>query len=306
VHTGAKLLTYAVVLAAVLGGGAAVGALAGPIDVGGTEHDAGHDTGADDGAAALPVGGLLVSQDGYTLRAASRVLEADTAQPFSFVVDGPDGTPVQAYDLTHERELHLVLVSRDLDRFAHVHPTRDAGGTWTVELPPLVPGSYRAYADFRPTGASPLTLGTDVTVPGPVRAPSALAEQREVDVDGYRVTLTGDIEPGRDSEVVVTVARDGAVTTEPYLGAAGHLVAVRDGDLAYLHVHPIDDVPAGPVRFAVEIPSTGRYGLYFDFAHGGAVHTAAFVVTTGEGDDPGGGAGGGDDDHDEPSAEEHP
>ena len=25
---------------------------------------------------------------------------------------------------------------------------------------------------------------------------------------------------------------------EPYLGAKGHLVALREGDLAYLHIHP--------------------------------------------------------------------
>lgn len=52
----------------------------------------------------------------------------------------------------------------------------------------------------------------------------------------------------------------------------------RDGDLAYLHVHPLDDEPTGPVRFAVEVPSAGTYGFYFDFALEGTVHTAAFAA----------------------------
>jgi hypothetical protein len=68
------------------------------------------------------------------------------------------------------------------------------------------------------------------------------------------------------------------ITTEPYLGAAGHLVALRDGDLAYLHVHPLDEVPAGPVRFAVDVPSAGTYALFFDFQVDGEVHTARFVL----------------------------
>jgi hypothetical protein len=32
------------------------------------------------------------------------------------------------------------------------------------------------------------------------------------------------------------------------------------------------------VRFAAELPTPGRYRVFLDFAHGGAVHTAAFTV----------------------------
>ena len=72
------------------------------------------------------------------------------------------------------------------------------------------------------------------------------------------------------------------MTTDPYLGARGHLVALRDGDLAYLHVHPLADEADGQVRFTVEVPSPGIYALFFDFAHDGAVHTARFVIDTDE------------------------
>jgi hypothetical protein len=69
---------------------------------------------------------------------------------------------------------------------------------------------------------------------------------------------------------------------EPYLGARGHLVALRQGDLAYLHVHP-DEMPegggAGPrIGFTAEVPTQGAYRLYLDFQHGGAVHTAEFTA----------------------------
>ena len=75
---------------------------------------------------------------------------------------------------------------------------------------------------------------------------------------------------------------------EPYLGALGHLVAIRTGDLAYLHVHPSDeaDEPGGPdIEFTVEVPTAGTYRLFLDFSHGDEVHTAAFTVNAERGDD---------------------
>lgn len=290
-----RLAAYGLVLVAVVGAGAAIGAAAGPIDVGDDEpsHDAGHageaPTGtaahagdhADGGGSALPVGGLLVAQDGYRFVPADRTLEAGAPQPFAFRIDGPDGEPVRDYDVAHDKELHLVVVGRDLRGYAHVHPERAADGTWSVELPALAAGSYRAFADFVPAGGEPLTLGVDVSVTGAVAPAEPLADARTASVAGYEVTLDGD--PAAGEELTVTVRRDGqVVATEPYLGAAGHLVAIRDGDLGYLHVHPLDEEPTGPVRFAVEVPSEGRYALFFDFAHEGAVHTAPFVLTVGE------------------------
>ena len=85
------------------------------------------------------------------------------------------------------------------------------------------------------------------------------------------------------------MSRDGAPVTDlqPYLAAYGHLVALRDGDLAYLHVHPAgapgDGVtPAGPgITFYATIPSAGDYGLFLDFQHDGVVRTAAFIAHAG-------------------------
>jgi hypothetical protein len=72
------------------------------------------------------------------------------------------------------------------------------------------------------------------------------------------------------------------VHTEPYLGAGGHLVALREGDLAYLHVHPAEDghgagASEDAVPFMTEFPSAGRYRLYLQFKHDGRVHTAEFT-----------------------------
>jgi hypothetical protein len=54
------------------------------------------------------------------------------------------------------------------------------------------------------------------------------------------------------------------------------LVALREGDLAYLHVHPGDEA-GDSVPFMTEFPSAGRYRLYLQFKHAGRVHTAEFT-----------------------------
>ena len=125
-------------------------------------------------------------------------------------------------------------------------------------------GSYRAFADFTPTGGRPLTLGVDLAAAGDVRPRSGTSRP---DRAGRRLhgRARGDLVPGQASPLTLTVTRDGEPVTDlqPYLGAYGHLVALREGDLAYLHVHP-DGAPgdgltaAGPqIRFVAEVPSAG-------------------------------------------------
>jgi hypothetical protein len=243
---------------------------------------AGHGEGSA-GADSSAAGGVLISNDGYQLEPDATTLSGGPGTPFSFRIIGPDGAPVQEFDLFHERELHLVVVGRDLTSYEHVHPTRAADGTWSTDLPALPPGSYRAFADFVVADGPALTLSVDLLVPGAV-AMAATPEPRTVDyIDGYVVTFAGEAAAGTLTDAAVTVERDGASVTdlEPYLGEAGHLVAVRSGDLAYVHVHPVDagQASSGPtVPFAFEPPSAGTYRLFFEFAHQGEVRTADFTV----------------------------
>ena len=133
--------------------------------------------------------------------------------------------------------------------------------------------------------------------PIPLPAPATTST-----LDGYEVTLDGSAMAGAESELSFTVSRDGQQLTdlEPYLGAFGHLVSLRVGDLAYLHTHRIEDAAsaeqAGPaVEFGTEFPTAGAYrlsaeraggsparilaGVKADFQHDGAVQTAEFTVS---------------------------
>ena len=152
-------------------------------------------------------------------------------------------------------------------------------------------GVYRVFADFTPADRDDnLTLGADLSVAG-VHAPQPLpAASRTAEVDGYTVTLDGTLEPGKEAELTLTVSKDGQPVTDlqPYLAAYGHLVALRDGDLAYLHVHPGGEPGDGVTRPGPEItfyataPSAGDYRLFLDFRHGDVVRTAEFTVRAGD------------------------
>lgn len=227
------------------------------------------------------------SQDGYTLALRDTRSQAGTDRPVAFTVTGRDGEPVTGYERVHDKDLHFIAVRRDLTGFQHVHPTLGADGTWRTDLD-LTPGQWRTFADFTPNGGEALTLGADLSVPGDYRPAEPSVQKRTATVDGYTVTLAGDLVAGEHSSLTVSVARDGVpvIDLEPYLGAYGHLVTLRGGDLAYLHVHPGGEPgdgktePGPEVSFGVEVPSAGIYHLYLDFKHDGAVRTAQFRLET--------------------------
>ncbi len=300
-NTPAKLGAFGAGLLAVFGAATGLGAVVGPVgpaaaDGSAAGHDMasegeaahGADAARDSDAAHLP-GGLVVSEDGYTLALDRPALPAGDDVPFAFRILGPDGSAVTDYAVRHDQDLHLIAVRRDLAGYQHVHPELGADGVWRTPLD-LSPGSWRVFADFAATADDEdRTLGADLQVAGDY-APEPLPEpSRTAQVDGYEVTLDGDLVAGEESELTLTVRRDGAPVTDlqPYLAAYGHLVALRTGDLAYLHVHPTGEpgdgvTPAGPgITFATTTPSPGSYRLFLDFRHPDVVRTAAFTVTVG-------------------------
>ncbi|WP_435832133.1 hypothetical protein [Amycolatopsis japonica] len=230
--------------------------------------------------------GLASTKGGYTLAPTTTTLIPGETAPFTFRILGADGAPVTAYDVEHEKRLHLIVVRRDTAGFQHIHPELGDDGTWSVPLTIADAGVYRVFADFKPSGGEGITLGVDLFAGGDFR-PVEYRTSRVAEVDGYQVHLDGELAPGMPSKVTLTVTKDGRAVTDlqPYLGAYGHLVALRGGDLAYLHVHP-DGEPgdgrtaAGPeVTFFAGFPTAGTYRLFLDFQHEGKVRTAEFTVT---------------------------
>ncbi|PZF91472.1 hypothetical protein [Micromonospora endophytica] len=227
-------------------------------------------------------GGLEVARAGWSLALDTPKLAAGEPGELAFRITDPTGATLTAFAENHERRMHLILVGRDLAGYQHVHPQMSPDGTWRVTVTPAAPGPLRAIADFWPLGApAGVTLGVDVPVPGRYAAEPLAPPEETVLVDGYTITLDGGLRAGESNQVLVWLGRDGQPVNDlqRHLGAYGHLVALRQGDLAYLHVHPAAaSQPSSVVAFGVTVPSAGTYRLFFEFRHLDEVRVAEFTV----------------------------
>lgn len=233
----------------------------------------------DTGSHALP-GGLTVASNGLRLEASATRIEPVTEREWSYEVRNEEGNAVTEFEETHEKLAHLILVRRDLTRFQHLHPELDESGTWSVDFGLPDPGVYRAFVDVLVEG-QPTTLGVDLFASGPAEYEMPPAVTHETTADGYTVVMSPeDISAGENTTLEFEIREsDGIVRLEPYLGALGHLVALRDDDLAYLHVHPEETDPEdGLVRFSVRFPTSGRYRLFLQAKPRGELITAPFDV----------------------------
>jgi P-type Cu+ transporter len=218
----------------------------------------------------------------------------------------PDGGPLPApLAIEHEQPMHLVIVNRDLSFFDHVHPR--AGQDPAVYSLPYTfpaPGSYLLFDEFAVTGhadethALPLQVGVGAG-PAPALRPTAPSTVAA----GLTLTLTPREAPraGVPTGFVVHVTQDGRPATDlaPWLGAAAHVVIIREDRGFFEHAHAVagaeppdamamasaagDMAPPpaqfGPdVAFSARFPQAGLYKLWVQFTHGGQVVTASWVI----------------------------
>jgi hypothetical protein len=271
VNVAGRLAVYGAVLAGVFIASSAAGAALDPVGLSDAEPES-HE-GAMDVGDGLP--GLATTVDGLTLVPSADTVTAGEPLTYTFQVADSDGV-VTDFDLEQTKRMHLIVVRRDFVGFQHLHPEMAPDGTWSTTLELNAAGPYRVYADFIVDGEKH-TLGTDLFVPGDFRPTPVAPSARSGDAgDGYSIELLGDVVAGEESELEFVVRHDGQIVSDlaDYLGAKGHLVAIRDGDLAYLHVHPEED----RLLFETEFPTAGTYRLYLQFDHGGAIRTAELTV----------------------------
>ncbi|MGC4890552.1 copper resistance CopC family protein [Micromonospora sp. DT227] len=239
----------------------------------------------DGGADRTQATGTTVSAGGYTLRPERRSQSAGRSEDYRFRVVGSDGRPVTRFAVVHDKPLHLVVVGRDLTGYQHLHPSMAPDGTWSVPLTLPRAGTYRVYADFSvsaPGGTpTPLVLGVDHHVPGAYAPATPPSPRPQATAGPFTVTMAGTPRAGTTVPLAFSVRRDGSaaeVAVQRYLGAYGHLVVVREGDLGYLHVHPEPELVNGAISFWLTAPGAGRHRAFLDFQVDGTVHTAEYTI----------------------------
>jgi hypothetical protein len=270
VNAAARLAVFSLILAAAFVAAAAIGRAVGPL-----EREAVQAQHAEEEEMTMtPAGpaGLAVAEGGLRLDPNLTSFKAGSWTTWAFRIEREDGRAVNDFDVEHERRMHLIVVRRDLSGFQHLHPAGPRGD-WVTTFRFARAGVYRAFADFS-TGGERRTLGVDLFVAGRWSAKRLPAPARRVSVAGYAVEL----ERG-EGMLEFRVLRAGReIRVQPYLGARGHLVILREGDLAYLHNHADEDA----LRFETTFPSAGRYRAFLQFRHAGVVRTAAFTLEVDE------------------------
>ena len=198
-----------------------------------------------------------------------------------------NGKPIQDFDINHEKLLHLIIVSKDLSYFNHVHPEYKGKGVFEITNEFPAGGEYRLAADFKPADGSSMTKIEWVKVKGETVQTGAVTvdDSLEKSVDGKTVTLSFDSQIAAGKEVTLRFTVNDENTNqpitdlEPYLGSIGHVVVFSEDGERYLHVHALEDQGSGPeALFETSFPESGVYKIWGQFQKEGEVFTVAFVV----------------------------
>jgi hypothetical protein len=211
-------------------------------------------------------------------------------------------------DVQHDKKMHLIIVSKDLSYFDHIHPEYQADGSYKISVLPKGKtytnsqfanetrfdqgGEYVLFADYLPTGASHQLERIPLRVAGNSSSAKKYTQAKTVsNVDGYEVSLVpegGKFLSQGTMHITGIIKKDGkeipADQLENYLAAKAHVVMISEDTQDYLHVHP--EVVDGRLDLHTEFGKPGIFRGWLQFQTEGKVHTADFVVKVEEGKAP--------------------
>jgi hypothetical protein len=208
-----------------------------------------------------------------------------------------DGRPVQLSDLeeTHTRKIHLLISDVSETDYHHEHPEAAANGEYAFSFVPTRPDTYRVWADLKPVLTHTQQYSV-ADIPSTTPRQGALApqeaENRHVEVDGYKFDLTFAKSLIHEKETVSGTLRVTAPDGQPFnklevvMGAFGHFVGFCDDFATVLHIHPVGSLIESPdLRGGPELPfyfRSSKPGLVRFFAHvkvGGKEMFPRFVIS---------------------------
>lgn len=232
------------------------------------------------------------------------------------VSDAGSGEAITELPVDHERQMHLIAVSRDLEEFQHIHPVPGPDGDFAVTAEFPEAGTYVLYDEFK-RGEQTVLDRRELEVGGAAEGPGEASLEPDTEpktVGGLTVSLEApaQIRAGREATFTYTLEKeDGAPADdlEPYLGAASHVAIVSEDTREFAHTHGEDvggasdedsgsgghghggeDVGHGEshggegqtfgpqIAFTHTFEEPGAYKIWAQFNHHGEVVDVPFVV----------------------------
>ncbi|WP_226861153.1 hypothetical protein [Staphylococcus cohnii] len=176
--------------------------------------------------------------------------------------------------IEHEKEMHFILISNDLEEYYHLHPEKEEEGRFRVNQA-LEDGTYQAFVDIVPENKAYtpapnlLQVGTEETAKAHLHADNEWTKE----VEGKTVTLE-EVEAIAGEEVPLNFDMHGE-QPETHLGALGHVVIVDEGAEEYIHVHPASE---DSTTFNAHFTEPGMYKVWAEFKFDGEIHVYPFVL----------------------------
>lgn len=176
--------------------------------------------------------------------------------------------------IEHEKEMHFILISNDLEEYYHLHPEKEEEGRFRVNQA-LEDGTYQVFVDIVPENKAYtpapnlLQVGTEETAKAHLHADNEWTKE----VEGKTVTLE-EVEAIAGEEVPLNFDMHGE-QPETHLGALGHVVIVDEGAEEYIHVHPASE---DSTTFNAHFTEPGMYKVWAEFKFDGEIHVYPFVL----------------------------
>jgi hypothetical protein len=225
-----------------------------------------------------------------------------------------NGEPIRKFEVVHERQYHLFVISQDMEYFQHIHPEEQADGTWSINVTLPKPGYYKVLSDFMPSGGASQFIARPLVTAGytgDLEADSAHLVADSVSKKSVE-DITAELSYDPPAFVVgqyghLTFHLTDTATGRPitdlqtYLGAFGHTLIMSEDMVDYVHSHPLDilakqDDDGGPPQFTIApgadleklrggpdvtfeglMPKPGAYRAWTQFRRNDKIHTFAFT-----------------------------
>lgn len=210
-----------------------------------------------------------------------------TTEISMLIKEADDGIPVRNLTEQHKKLAHLIVVSKDLLFFDHIHPEIVGPGKMSVKATFPRPGEYIAFLQFATPDKGEQLLRAPIRLGKEEMNAASLTPDSDKDktMDGLTFRLhSPPVKAHQMSMPEVEITRAGKAVTdiEEYLGAGGHGVIISQDTQSFLHVHPeasqaADGTYSSPVMFHTEIPAAGAYKMWTQFMIDGKVRTADFT-----------------------------
>jgi hypothetical protein len=179
-------------------------------------------------------------------------------------------------EISHEKIMHLIIVSADLEDYYHLHPEEKGNGVYTVKFD-LPENSYKAFVDIKPKKLTYQVSSIELHVGeghGEYEENSLKVDTNLTKTINEKTVELTTTELGINKDVTLSFDTKG-ITPEPYLGALGHVVILDEKGEKFVHVHPTSEEKT---QFETKFDKPGIYKVWGEFKFDGKVGIYPFVI----------------------------